>query len=98
MPHSSCRSQAHDRTDIRVGLDGVDECVEEMVAKLTPERKPRHGAILHDAVGVERGHELPQGRVAVAILAYETADGALAQLVEVILQMADGAIDGAGQG
>src|SRR5258706_16387081 len=69
-----------------------------MVAKLTPERKPRHGAVLDDAVGVERGHELPQGRVAVAVLAYEAADGALAQFVEVILQMADGAIDGAGQG
>jgi len=68
-----------------------------MVAELAPVRKPADYAVLHVAVGMERRGQLAQRRPALFLLPHQPADRALGELLEVVLDVADRAVDRARQ-
>ena len=68
-----------------------------MLSELAPVGNPGHHAILRLPVRVERGNDLTNGIPALAVLACDAAQGALRQFVEVVLDVTDGAADGACQ-
>src|ERR1041385_5068607 len=88
-------SDLHDLAYVAVRLDLLDQSLHEMVTEFHPVGKPAGDAVLRVAVGIEHRHELARGGPALAVLAHQRARGALGELVEVILDVADGAADAA---